>query len=308
MMNKTTLLFPAILFTCEVTASSGYIYPSGHEIKSENNVAEIVSADNKPQLILKQKGSDNESHVTFSQFNVGPDGLNINNKINARYIITEVISDNISRLEGDIRVTHNQANLFIVNPNGITVKNQFKISGTMHNYLITGRIKDTVDDWDDFTAEQTEHKGGKLRISGVNLRGNFNNTTLISSNINIRKSKVYANNLHIETILNRYNGYSRSPKITISKDAQIHAGLLSADLTGVKFKNFGKITGDLEFRTRDVTIENTGTITGGTGKIAYRGNMHFNGKNNTQYNNSDVFRDIDGDSIFDTGFKTVTIE
>ncbi len=307
-MSKKILLLSTLTFACEVTANSGYTYPSGYEIKIENKAAEVIAGEHRPELILKQKGSDNESHVTFSQFNVGSKGLSINNKINSGYIITEVISDNISRLEGDIRVTHNRANLFIVNPNGITVKNQFKISGTMHNYLITGRIKDTVDDRDDFTAEQTEHKGGKLRISGVNLRSNFNNTTLISSNINIRKSKIYANNLHIETILNRYNGYSRSPKITISKDAQIHAGLLSADLTGVKFKNFGKITGDLEFRTRDVTIENTGTITGGTGKITYRGNMHFNGKNNTQYNNSDVFRDIDGDSIFDTGFKTVTIE
>lgn len=308
MMNKITLLFPAIFFSCEVIADSKYTYPSDHEIKPENNVAEIVSDGNKPELILKQKGTDNESHVTFSQFNVGPDGLNINNKINASYIITEVISDNISRLEGDIRVTHNPAHFFIINPNGITIKNKFKISGTIHNHLITGRMKSEVDDWSDIWPGQFEHNGGKLIISGANRRGNFNNTTLISSNIRMRKSKLYANNLQIETILNRYDGYSRPPKITISKDTKIHTGLLTAELTGVKFKNFGTITGDLDFKTTDASIENRGTLTGGTGKITYRGNMSFNGKNNTKYNNSDVFRAVDDHSIFDTGLKTVSIE
>lgn len=307
-MNKITLLFPAILFSCEVMADSKYTYPSGHEIKPENKAAEIIFGSNKPELILKQKGYDNESHVTFSQFNVGPDGLNINNKINARYIITEVISDNISRLEGDIRVTHNPAHFFIINPNGITVKNTFKISGTIHNHLITGRMKSEVDDWSDIWPGQLEHNGGKLIISGANRRGNFNNTTLISSDIRMRKSKLYANNLHIETILNRYDGYSRPPKITISKDTKIDAGLLSAELTGVKFKNFGTITGDLDFKTTDASIENRGTLTGGTGKITYRGNMSFNGKNNTKYTNSDIFQAIDDHSIFDTGLKTVTIE
>lgn len=307
-MNKITLLFPAIFFSCEVIADSKYTYPSDHEIKPENNVAEIVSDGNKPELILKQKGTDNESHVTFSQFNVGPDGLNINNKINASYIITEVISDNISRLEGDIRVTHNPAHFFIINPNGITIKNKFKISGTIHNHLITGRMKSEVDDWSDIWPGQFEHNGGKLIISGANRRGNFNNTTLISSNIRMRKSKLYANNLQIETILNRYDGYSRPPKITISKDTKIHTGLLTAELTGVKFKNFGTITGDLDFKTTDASIENRGTLTGGTGKITYRGNMSFNGKNNTKYNNSDVFRAVDDHSIFDTGLKTVSIE
>ncbi|EMJ9774186.1 filamentous hemagglutinin N-terminal domain-containing protein [Morganella morganii] len=308
MMNKITLLFPAIFFSCEVIADSKYTYPSDHEIKPENNVAKIVSDGNKPELILKQKGTDNESHVTFSQFNVGPDGLNINNKINASYIITEVISDNISRLEGDIRVTHNPAHFFIINPNGITIKNKFKISGTIHNHLITGRMKSEVDDWSDIWPGQFEHNGGKLIISGANRRGNFNNTTLISSNIRMRKSKLYANNLQIETILNRYDGYSRPPKITISKDTKIHTGLLTAELTGVKFKNFGTITGDLDFKTTDASIENRGTLTGGTGKITYRGNMSFNGKNNTKYNNSDVFRAVDDHSIFDTGLKTVSIE
>lgn len=308
MMNKTTLLLPAILFTCEVTANPGYTYPSGHEIKTENNVAEIISGSNKPELILKQKGTDNESHVTFSQFNVGPDGLNINNKINANYIITEVISDNISRLEGDIRVTHNPAHFFIINPNGITVKNKFKISGTIHNHLITGRMKSEVDDWSDIWPGQLEHNGGKLIISGANHRGNFNNTTLTSSDIRMRKSKLYANNLHIETILNRYDGYSRPPKITISKDVKIDAGLLSAELTGVKFKNFGTITGDLDFKTTDTSIENRGTLTGGTGKITHRGNMYFHGKNNIKYNNNDVFRDIDSHSFFSTKLNTVSIE
>ncbi|HBH7050753.1 TPA: filamentous hemagglutinin N-terminal domain-containing protein [Morganella morganii] len=308
MINKKSLLLSTLVFTCEAIAHSGYTYPSGHEIKIKNQAAEIISGNQTPELILKKKGDNRESHVTFSQFNVGRNGLDINNEINARYIITEVISDNISRLEGNIRVTKNQANLFIVNPNGITVKNQFKISGTMHNYLITGRLKDNIDDWDDFTAEQTEHKGGKLLISGANRRGNFNNTTLISSNIRMRKSKLYANNLQIETILNRYDGYSRPPKITISKDTKIHAGLLTAELTGVKFKNFGTITGDLDFKTTDASIENRGTLTGGTGKITYRGNMSFNGKNNTKYNNSDVFRAVDDHSIFDTGLKTVSIE
>lgn len=307
-MNKTTLLFTTILFTCEVTANSGYAYTSGHEIKPKNNVAEIISGDKRPELILKQKGSDNESHATFSQFNVGRNGLNINNKINASHIITEVISDNISRLEGDIRITHNPAHFFIINPNGITINRKFKISGTIHNHLITGRMKSPVNDWDDIRPEQFEHNGGKLTISGANRHGNFNNTTLISSNIRMRKSKLYANNLYIKTLLNRYDGYSRSPKITISKDTEIHAGLLSAELIGVNFKNFGTITGNLDFKTTDTSIENAGTISGDTGKIAYQGNMFFNGKSNIKYNNSDIFYSIDEHSFFDTGLKIVNIE
>ncbi|KJF78339.1 hypothetical protein UA45_06830 [Morganella morganii] len=169
-------------------------------------------------------------------------------------------------------------------------------------------MKSPVNDWDDIRPEQFEHNGGKLTISGANRHGNFNNTTLISSNIRMRKSKLYANNLYIKTLLNRYDGYSRSPKIAISKDTEIHAGLLSAELIGVNFKNFGTITGNLDFKTTDTSIENAGTISGDTGKIAYQGNMFFNGKSNIKYNNSDIFYSIDEHSFFDTGLKIVNIE
>jgi len=308
MINKKALLLSALIFTCDTTAGSVYTYPSGHVIKIKNQAAEIIAGDKKPELILKQKGDDRESHVTFEQFNVGLNGLKINNKINARYIITEVVSDDISRLEGDIRVTHNKAHLFIINPNGITISNKFKISGTIYNHLITGRMKSPVDDWDDIWPGQIEHNGGELNISGAKRRGNFDNTTLISSNINMDKSKLYANNLHIETISDTYDKYPGAPKITINKDTEIHAGLLSAKLIGVKFKNSGKIIGDMDFETTDVSIENTGIITGGTGKIAYRGDMDFKGKYNIKYKNSDIFKSRDKHDFFGNKISTVNIE
>ncbi|HAT3808232.1 TPA: filamentous hemagglutinin N-terminal domain-containing protein [Morganella morganii] len=307
-MNKTILSFVFILFTCETTAQSEHTLQSGREIKIENQDAEIKQGNIIPELILKNKDHDHKSHITFSKFNVDEDGLDINNSINAKHIITEVISDNESWINGNINITHNPASLLIINPNGIIIGNQFKITNTIKNNIVTGRMITEPDDWEDITAEQFESSGGNLIIYGADAHDNFNNTTLISRNIEIRKSKLYSDNLHIDIMLNTDGRYPYSPKISIDSDSEINAGLFSGNLTGVRLSNAGKITGNIDLRTTDSSIDNSGEMTGKSGKITYRGNFYFNGKDNTKYTNSDVFWSVDDHSIFDTGLKTVTIE
>ncbi|HGY3146948.1 TPA: filamentous hemagglutinin N-terminal domain-containing protein [Morganella morganii] len=308
MINKKILLSIIVLFTFETNAQSEHTLQSGREIKIENQNAEIKQGNIIPELLLKNKDHDHKSYITFSKFNVDKEGLDINNTINARHIITEVISDNESWINGNINITHNPANLLIINPNGIIIGDKFKITNTIKNYIVTGKMATEPDDWEDITAEQFESSGGNLIIYGADAHDNFNNTTLISRNIEIRKSKLYSDNLHIDIMLNTDGRYTHSPKISIDSDSEINAGLLSGNLTGVRLSNAGKITGNIDLRTTDSSIDNSGEMTGKSGKITYRGNFHFNGKDNTKYNNRDIFQAIDDHSFFDTGLKTVNIE
>ncbi|EUC12598.1 filamentous hemagglutinin N-terminal domain-containing protein [Paraburkholderia hospita] len=80
------------------------------------------------------------SHNTYSHFNVGSAGVDLNNVgINARTIVNQVTSTDQSVISGQLAVLGSRANVVIANPNGITL-NGGSFVNTGHVALSTGQV------------------------------------------------------------------------------------------------------------------------------------------------------------------------
>ncbi|HEY4353324.1 MAG TPA: filamentous hemagglutinin N-terminal domain-containing protein [Paraburkholderia sp.] len=80
------------------------------------------------------------SHNTYTSFNVGAAGVDLNNTgINARTIVNEVTSTNPSVIAGQLQVLGPRANVVLANPNGITV-NGGSFVNTGRVALSTGQV------------------------------------------------------------------------------------------------------------------------------------------------------------------------
>ncbi|MEM5371805.1 filamentous hemagglutinin N-terminal domain-containing protein [Paraburkholderia azotifigens] len=80
------------------------------------------------------------SHNTYSHFNVGSAGVDLNNVgINARTIVNQVTSTDPSVISGQLAVLGSRANVVLANPNGITI-NGGSFVNTGHVALSTGQV------------------------------------------------------------------------------------------------------------------------------------------------------------------------
>lgn len=80
------------------------------------------------------------SHNTYSHFNVGSAGVDLNNTgINARTIVNQVTSTDPSVISGQLAVLGSRANVVLANPNGITL-NGGSFVNTGHVALSTGQV------------------------------------------------------------------------------------------------------------------------------------------------------------------------
>lgn len=70
----------------------------------------------------RQSVSGGVSHNTYSHFNVGNAGVDLNNVgVNARTIVNQVTSTDPSVIAGQLAVLGSRANVVLANPNGITI-------------------------------------------------------------------------------------------------------------------------------------------------------------------------------------------
>lgn len=174
-----------------------------HNSAVANNV--IVDAGKSANTTVSKNGDGSEtisinkandirlSVNYFEQFNVGKEGVNIDNsEAKAKVILNEVTSKKTSLLEGKISVLGQDAELIIANPNGIDCYG-CQFSGSDKVMLIAGSLDSTNMD--------------KFKLSGgsVNLKNviNFNEKQTInvfSNRINILgKNKI--------PVFNVINGY-----------------------------------------------------------------------------------------------------
>ncbi|MHA6853624.1 filamentous hemagglutinin N-terminal domain-containing protein, partial [Ralstonia pseudosolanacearum] len=87
------------------------------------------------------------SHNTYTSFNVGPIGADLNNAtVRARTIVNQITSTDPSRIQGNIAVLGPRANVIIANPNGITVDGG-SFTNTGNVALTTGQVS-----FNDFTT------------------------------------------------------------------------------------------------------------------------------------------------------------
>ncbi|WP_156664955.1 filamentous hemagglutinin N-terminal domain-containing protein [Morganella psychrotolerans] len=138
---------------------SEYTYKNGMKIKINNNHAELSTKNKIPTINVNEKDNSGSAHIKYDEFNVGKKGLLFDNKINANIIINEVVSDSLTRLSGNITVRGQQAELLIVNPNGITCSS-CSFTNTSHTHLIAGKAG-KYDDLTDPEISEYESKGKK---------------------------------------------------------------------------------------------------------------------------------------------------
>lgn len=128
------------------------------------------------------------SHNTYSSFNVGSAGVDLNNTaVAARTIVNQVTSTNPSLIQGNIAVLGPRANVILANPNGITVDGG-SFTNTGNVALTTGQVS-----FNDFTngAGQLQRNvvlntnAGAINIGPGGLAGTMLNLELIAKQVRV---------------------------------------------------------------------------------------------------------------------------
>ncbi|OZS66898.1 hemagglutinin [Proteus mirabilis] len=174
-----------------------------HNSAVANNV--IVDAG-KPEKTTVSKNGDGSETISinkandinlsvnyFEQFNVGKEGVHIDNsEVKAKVILNEVTSKKTSSLEGKISVLGQNADLIIANPNGIDCYG-CQFSGSDKVMLISGKL-------DSIRGEKFYLSDGYVNLNNINNANEKQTINVFSNRINILgKNKI--------PLFNVINGY-----------------------------------------------------------------------------------------------------
>ncbi|HCT3782753.1 TPA: filamentous hemagglutinin N-terminal domain-containing protein [Proteus mirabilis] len=174
-----------------------------HNSAVANNV--IVDAG-KPEKTTVSKNGDGSETISinkandinlsvnyFEQFNVGKEGVHIDNReVKAKVILNEVTSKKTSSLEGKISVLGQNADLIIANPNGIDCYG-CQFSGSDKVMLISGKL-------DSIKGEKFYLSDGYVNLNNINNANEKQTINVFSNRINILgKNKI--------PLFNVINGY-----------------------------------------------------------------------------------------------------
>ncbi|WP_429322774.1 filamentous hemagglutinin N-terminal domain-containing protein [Paraburkholderia sp. GAS448] len=146
----------------------------------------ISTAANGHQTVNIAPAFGGVSHNTYSSFNVGKPGADLNNTgVNAQTIVNQVTSTNPSLIQGAIGVLGPRANVILANPNGITVDGGSFVNAG-HVVLSTGQVS-----FNDVTLAPgiTQRNvvlttnGGTITIGAGGLSGTLVNLDLVSKQL-----------------------------------------------------------------------------------------------------------------------------
>lgn len=204
----------------------------------------IDKAANGVDLVqIAEVNGNGVSRNLYSDFNIKSTGLILNNATKytktelggyidrnmflagkgARVILNEVTSSNASTLNGYLEVAGNKASVVIANANGISV-NGLGFINTDNVVLSTG----AVTNWADGNLKFGNNKGDMLIAGdGLNAR-NPKQLEIFTNNLQVDKSEVYTNELHISA-----DGLLQNTgKIAATENMQINAGTLKNSSLG----------------------------------------------------------------------------
>jgi filamentous hemagglutinin family protein len=148
----------------------------------------VSTGANGRQTVNISPGVAGVSHNTYSSFNVGTAGADLNNTaVAARTIVNQVTSTNPSLIQGNIAVLGPRANVILANPNGITVDGG-SFTNTGNVALTTGQVS-----LNDFTngAGQLQRNvvlntnAGAINIGPGGLAGTMLNLELIAKQVRV---------------------------------------------------------------------------------------------------------------------------
>uniref|UniRef100_UPI0030794406 two-partner secretion domain-containing protein n=1 Tax=Phascolarctobacterium succinatutens TaxID=626940 RepID=UPI0030794406 len=221
----------------------------------------IDKAANGIDLVqIAEVNGNGVSRNLYSDFNIKSTGLILNNATKytktelggyidrnmflagkgARVILNEVTSSNASTLNGYLEVAGNKASVVIANVNGISV-NGLGFINTDNVVLSTG----AVTNWADGSFKFSDNKGDMIIAGdGLNAR-NPKQLKIFTNNLQVDKSEVYTNELHISA-----DGLLQNTgKIAATENMQINAGALKNSSLGYieAQKNLtAAVSGDVE--------------------------------------------------------------
>lgn len=221
----------------------------------------IDKAANGVDLVqIAEVNGNDVSRNLYSDFNIKSTGLILNNATKytktelggyidrnmflagkgARVILNEVTSSNASTLNGYLEVAGNKASVVIANANGISV-NGLGFINTDNVVLSTG----AVTNWADGNLKFGNNKGDMIIAGdGLNAR-NPKQLDIFTNNLQVDKSEVYTNELHISA-----DGLlQNTSKIAATENMQINAGVLKNSSLGYieAQKNLtAEVSGDVE--------------------------------------------------------------
>ena len=180
----------------------------------------IYSANGTPQINIHKPSNAGVSKSQYLTFDVGSEGLIINNsrqnakteiggwvqanpwlaKGEARVILSQVNSDQVSRLHGYIEVAGGKADLIVANPSGIHVDGGGFIN-TNRSILTTGTpIFNSAGDIESFLVER-----GEVAVDGYGLDARFSNYTDILTYAVRVNGEIWSDELRIVTGGNQIN-------------------------------------------------------------------------------------------------------
>ncbi|CAC9621652.1 hypothetical protein [uncultured Gammaproteobacteria bacterium] len=205
--------------------------------------------NNVPIVNIANPNSDGLSHNKFIHYNVGSEGLILNNSKqtnvdtqlggiifgnnnltnNATLILNEVTSTNRSSLKGWTEVAGQKANLIIANPNGLTINGTGFIN-TSNITLTTGSATFNDNQFNGFTIN-----GGDVLIEGSGLDVSNQDSASVYSHYLQLNSSINAKNLDIklgQNIINESGNITQS-----SNSGQTQNLLLDTSALGGMYAN-----------------------------------------------------------------------
>ncbi len=180
-MADTLVCTCAIVFISTTAVAAG-IVPDGGTATS------VSTGATGRQTVNIAPATAGVSHNTYTSFNVGSAGADLNNTaVAARTIVNQVTSTNPSLIQGNIGVLGPRANVILANPNGITVDGG-SFTNTGNVALTTGQVS-----FNDFTTGSGQLQrnvvlntnSGAINIGPGGLAGTMLNLELIAKQVRV---------------------------------------------------------------------------------------------------------------------------
>ncbi|MCX5781288.1 MAG: hemagglutinin repeat-containing protein [Elusimicrobia bacterium] len=293
LLRKVTAVATAVFFV----VAQMPLQAAGITADGQTNTTIDVTSNGTPMVNIAQPNAQGLSHNTYSDFNVDPNNLVINNsnhltgvsqtggyvvgnpnligKTEANVVLNEVTSNRISNLNGYIEMYGKAADFILANPNGIAVAGAGFIN-TPRATLVTGTPNIVNGMVSDFALSPT----GAISITGRDVPGLTNLgldtqsvdlATLVSRVITV-SGGIYGKNVHLLSGNDKYSYQTNTVSSTgqplvplntqFGVDSSALGGMYAGRITIVANEaGFGvRTAGDLVSDVDDISITSKGGI------------------------------------------------
>ena len=268
-------LFIGMVFSHHIMASPD----ANTEIISLDKGININTVDQRPTIEIAPTNSNGISHNQYEKFNVGKKGIDINNAIAnpAKIIINQVISNDKTRISGNINILGDSKPHFIIaNPSGINC-NDCSVTNVGMLTLTTANMNNMIDNGkitDKFTYDT---QSGHIRFKNVKQE-KFTDAAIsriFAKSIHLKSSQLNVNDISLIAGKNRLNDVnnpkgidinsfrlekydSQAINLTIDANSTINAKDSYLHVSDGKLDNQGviKSTGILNISGKDANILN----------------------------------------------------